>query len=803
MRFFSDLRSAFRSLRKAPAFSLAVLLTLALGNGLNTAVFSMIYGVLLRPLDVPRSEQLVAVWQNMEKRDGRRDDQTGRGVFSDWRARNRSFQGMAAFIEFPADLTGIDPPENVAGVVVSHEYFEVMGVKPVLGRGFLKEEETEGKHLVAVLSHELWARRFGGDRSILGKTVSINETDYTVVGVLPAGFRAPLLPEIGVWAPLPLEPPADDRGYSYVYAIGRLKPGITLEAAQADMDGVAAALAADYPEALHDVGVTLEPILDTIVGPSRKLLLLLLGAVSLVLLVACVNVSNLVLSRATDRRAELAVRVALGADRRDLLRHLVYESVLLALGGSVLGFLLGGLGLQILRGFAPPQVPRLEDIRLDGTVFAVTFGVSLLVGVVAGLVPVLSLWRRPPADPLREATGATAGRLALRSRSVLVVAEVAASIVLLVGAGLLLRTLASLTQVDPGFRTENLVLGRLTLGPGGFPEPHDMAGFLAQVEERLKQRPEIAAAGIVSTQPLADGKVDMPFALEGRKTGKETPAAYYRGVSPGYFTTVGLSLVAGRGPGTGDTADAPAVALVNQSFARRFLPGENPLGLRLRLDPDDDPEGPWRTIVGVVADIHGQALDQAPEPEIYVPIAQKPSRRATIVARAAGEPAAALQALQAVADEVRNGQVVARPATMEEVLDDALSPRRFAAGLIGAFAAVALVLAVVGIYGVMALAVAQRQREIAIRLALGARTSSMTAMVLRRSGLLIALGAAAGLAGSLATSKALASLLYGVQPVDGVTLGGVILLLALAAFLASLVPALRAGRVDPARTLKA
>jgi predicted permease len=804
MSLSSDLRAAFHSLRKAPAFSLAVILTLALGGGLNTAVFSIVYGILLRPLDIPSPERVVTVWQDMESRGGGREERTGRAVFTDWRTRNRTFAGMAAYMDFPADLTGVDPPENVAGAVVSHEYFSVLGVQPALGRGFQKEEETQGKHLVAVLSHDLWKRRFGGDPGILGKKIALNGMDYEVVGVMPAGFRAPLLSEAQLWAPLPLDPSADDRGASYVSALGRLKPGVSPAAAQADMSRVAAALAKDYPDALRGVGVTLHPVLDTVVGASRKLLLILLGAVALVLLVACVNVSNLVLTRAMDRRSELAVRVALGAGRGRLVRQLMLESILLALGGTALGLLAGALFLQVLRGMAPPQMPRLDAIRLDGTVFAVTCAVSLLVGMLAGLLPAWSIWRRPLADPLREATGASAGRAAYRSRSVLVAAEVAASIVLLVGAGLLLRTLSSLAQVDPGFRTERLVLGRLTLGPGSFPKPHDMADFLARIEDRLQQRREIAAVGIVSTQPLADGKSEMPFSLEGQKAEAQggPPTAYYRGVSPGYLKTVNLPLVAGRAPQATDTATAPLVALVNESFVRRFLGGASPLGRRLLLNPGDDPEEPWRTIVGVVRDIHGQGLDQTPAPEIYVPIAQKPSRRVTVVARAAGDPSAALRAFQAVASEVHRGQAVARPATMEEVLDRALSPRRFAAGLIGAFAAVALLLAAVGIYGVMALSVVQRRREIAIRLALGARASEMTRMVLRWSALLILAGAAVGLAGSLATSKALASMLYGVQPVDGVTLAGVILVLGLVAFLASLVPALRAARIDPARTLK-
>ncbi|HVT14736.1 MAG TPA: ABC transporter permease [Thermoanaerobaculia bacterium] len=800
----SDLRYALRSLLQAPGFTLAAVLTLGLGVGLSSAIGSVVYGVLLRPLDLPRSDRLYTIWQNMEARGGTRQEATGRGVFTDWRSRNRAFAGVAAFMDWPADLTGVDPPENVAGGVVSHEYFSVLGIRPALGRGFLPHEETEDTRFVVVLSHELWARRFGRDPAILGQRISVSDTPYTVVGVLPAGFRAPLLPRAEIWSPLPLAPPPEDRGQSYVRAIGRLREGFSPAAATADMERVASAIAADHPAALHGVGVTLLPARDAVAGTTRKPLLLLLAAASLVLLVACLNVSNLILTRVLDRRPELAVRTALGARRGRLAGLCLLESFLLALAAAAAGLLLGWLYLAALRGMAPAGTPRLDSIRLDGVVAACTLAAAVAAGLAAGLLPSLWLWRRDLLAPLREAGGASRGLPARRLRALLVGGEIAASIVLLIGTGTLLRTLAALSRVDPGFRTERIVLGRLTLAPGRFPQPHDMADFLALLEERLRQRREIAAVGIVSSQPLADGKSTLEFQLEGRRAPPGEPlSALYRGASPGYFRTVGLPLQAGRPFAPSDTAEGPQVVLVSASFVRRFLSGRDPLGQRLRLGAGPGPAAPWRTVVGVVADVHGRSLDQPPEPEIWAPMAQRPSRRVSIVARASGAPAPALGALQAAASAVRAGQVVAGPVTMEEVLDRALSPRRFTAGLVASFAAASLLLAAVGLFAVAALAAAQRRREIAIRQAIGAGPAAVTWLLLRWSALLLAGGILAGLAGSLAARRAVASLLYGVQPMDGPSVAAAILLVVLAALPSSLLPAWRAGRTDPATTLRA
>jgi predicted permease len=799
----SALRYAFRSLLRTPGFSLAVMLTLGLGLGLNATVLSAVYDILLRPLDLPQPERLYAIGQNMEKRGRGQQEATSRRVFTEWRARNRSFAGVAFYMDHNADLSDADPPENVAAGRVSHEFFSVLGVHPARGRVFLKEEETKGRDTVAVLSHGLWQRRFGGDPLILGKTIMANGSPLTVVGILPPGFRSPVLPGAELWVPMALDPPAKDMGYSYARVFGRLKPGISTEEAQADMDRVAASMAADFPERLHDIGATLTSLRDAIAGRARMPLLLLLGTASLVLLIACVNVGNLFLTRVAARQGELALRMAVGAGRGRVVWLFVLEGMLLTLGGAAVGLLLSSLGLAFLRGLAPPQWPRLDSVRVESAAFAGIAALSLAASLIAGLLPAAWSWRRRPFEPLREGSGATAGRSALRWRNALVVAEIAASIILLIGAGSLLRTLLALSRVDPGLRIEKTVQGNLLLPPSRYPGDHDVADFLAQLEERLEQQPDIAAAGMISSTPLAEDAFETKLVLEGRSASDaDPPTARFRVASPGFFRSVGLRLVAGRFFIASDTAASSPVVLVNERFVRRYLDGASPLGRRLRIPESEGPEAPWRAIVGIGGDFHGQALDHPPEPELFIPMAQQPLRVLTVVARARSSPRAALKALQDVANELRPRQIVSHRETLEDVLGRSLSPRRFVAGLTATFAAIALLLAAIGIYGVVALAVSQRRREIAVRLALGASPSSVAGMILRGNGVLLASGVLIGLAGSFAVRKALAAFLFGVQPMDGLTVAAAIVFLSIVVFSATLPVALRAGRMDAARILK-
>lgn len=797
----ADLHHVLRSLWKDRAFSLAAIVTLALGVGLNAAVASAVHGVLLLPLSFPRSERLYVVWQDMERRGGTREDYAGMAVFSDWRARNRSFSGMAAFARQALDISSLDPPESVTGAWVSHEYFSVLGVRPLLGRFFAPDEEIKGRNSVVVLSHELWVRRFGSDPAVVGRTIRASFGSYTVVGILSQAFHAPLMPDAELYWPMPLTPLIDDRPYSTTGVIGRLADGVSPAAAAADMRRVAAAMAADHSQALHDVGATLAPARDAVAGQARKPLLALFGAVLLVLLIAGVNVGNLALSRAAGRRAELAMRLALGARPRRIARLLVAECLVLATAAAALGLALGGAYLGLLRGLAPPQTPRLDAIRLDGAVVAATFALALGAGLLAGLLPALWSLRRP-FGLLREAAGASAGRGGLRARGVLIVAQVAASALLLVGAASLLRTLAALARVDPGFRTEGVVVGRLNVQPAHPPALGDVAAFMQALEAGLRQRPEIAAVGEIVPQPLADRQFEMTFTLEGQAAAAaERQGAVWRWASPGYFQAFGIPAVEGRAFRDGDDAAAPLVAVVNERFAARYLGGRSAVGRRLRSVMHDGPDAPWRRIVGVIRDLRGK-LDEPPAPEIVLPLYQDQGPLATVVARAAGQPAAALRAMQEVATRLRPGQVVARRETLAAALDRGLAPRRFAAGLVGSFAAVALALAAVGIYGVTALAVSRRRRELAVRLALGARPGAILGLLLRWLGALFAAGIALGLGGVVAAGRAVAGLLYGVRPTDAATVGGVVALLALVALAAALRPAWGAARMAPSAVLK-
>jgi putative ABC transport system permease protein len=672
---------------------------------------------------------------------------------------------------------------------------------PVRGRSFTREEEQTKDRRVAVLADSLW-RRLGADPTILGKTVMASDIPFTVVGVLPPGFQAPLAPQAEFFNIMDFSPPLQDRSYSYATVIGRLKAGVTAEAAQADMDRVAASIALDYPQDMHQIGAAIQPLRAAVAGKAARILALLLGAGALVLLVACLNVANLTLARVDARRTELAVRVALGAKAGAMVRLFVNESVLLAAVAVTLGIGLGSLYLAVIRRLAPPQTPRLDAIRLDGTVVLGIVALALLGGLLAGLLPALWTYRRRAFASLR-VTAATASRYALRTRGLLVAAEIAASLVLLVVAGQLVRTLAALDRVDPGFRAEGLVLGHLIVVPKPINDLQQSVAYASRLEERLRQRPEIAEVGLIMPTPLVDRPFPMGFSIDTQTDrAEQLQTAEFRLVTPAAFRTLGMHLEEGRLFDSRESAASPPVAIVNRRFVRRYLAGRSPLGRRIRSVFNEGDQAPRRLIVGVVNDVR-VALDRAPEPEIYIPLVQEPGAYFTVVARARSSETVALAALQAVARQLRPGQVVQRPETMEEALRRGLSPRRFSAGVIDSFAMVALLLVAVGVYGITALVVSQRRRELAVRMALGAAPWSIAALVLRWVAAFTLVGLVAGLASTLASGRLVANLLYGIGPMDELSLvGGVALLLA-ATLAATLVPTVRATRVNPAPVLSA
>ncbi len=797
----SDLRFALRSFVKSPGFTLAAITTLALGIGANSAIFSVVNSVLLEPLPFPSSHELYLLWENQEARNGPRQEWTCGAVFLDWRRENRSFSAMAAFGDWAPDLAGAGEPESLSGALVASDYFTVLGVQPALGRAFRREEETRGKDRVAVLSHGLWSRRFGADPALVGRDISLNGLPHTVIGVLPAGFRAPLLSDPEIFAPIDLDPVPDDRGNAYLRVVARLAPGVSRAAAQADLDRLAVRLATEHPTFLRDVEILPTPLLDTVVSPVRLPLLVLLGAVALVLLIACANVANLFLTRATARRRELAVRTALGANRGRLLSQLLTESLLLALAGGAAGLLLGAWGLDLLRSLAPAGSPRIEELAIDRTVLAFTFLLSVLTGLLFGLAPALGASRPRIAAVMSEgARGSGGGN---RLRGALVVAELALGLALLASAGLLLRTLGSLARVDPGFETERLAAGTLTFPQARFAQPAEAVTLVDEVMTRLRARPQVEDVGAISVLPLSGSQIDVSFGIEGRTpVPGDEPGADYRVASPAYFSTAGIPVLAGRGFDSGDHATAPKVALVSRAFADRHFASEDPIGRRMRIGSVQNPDSPWWTIVGVVGGVRDNQLDRAPDPEMYVPFAQRPSRQMTVVIRAKGDPVPLLAVLRETVTAADPRQPVSNLTTMNDLVAQSLAPTRFVAFLLMAFAGLALMLAAVGVYGVMAYATAQRTREIGIRMALGARGADVLGLMIRRGLTLVGVGLGLGLVASLGLGRGLGSLLYGVSPSDPATLAAVSALLAGVALAACYLPARRAAKVNPVETLK-
>ena len=798
-----DLRFSIRALQRNPGFSFVAILTIALGIGLNTAIFSVVNAVVLQPLPFPEPDHLVTVWENLEKRGGPTQEWTGRSTFADWRENNKTFSGMAAVGGWAPNLTGVDRPERLSGAVVSPGYFSVLGVQPAQGRAFLPDEETPGNDRVVVLSHELWQRRFGADPDLLGSSLTLNGESLLVVGILPPGFHGPIASGAEIWTPLPIDRTRDDRGNYYLRVIGRLEPGVTREAAASDMARVAAGIAEANPLDYRDVGVLLVPLLETVAGPVRTPLMIVLGAVGLILLIACANVANLLLARASVRERELAVRGALGAGRLRLTRQLLTEALVLALAGGALGLLLGVWGTELLVRFAPPGLPRAGEIGLHTPVLLFALALSVGTGVLFGMAPALSLSRRGFGMALREGGRGSSSASGNRLRNGLVIVQLAMGVSVLAAAGLLLKSFAELRSVDPGFRIENALSGRLIFSLADYPERSEITTRLGEIEERLAGLPGVEAVGAVTVLPLSGLVHDVSFGIEARmpEPGEE-PAADERTATPGFFEAMEIPLIAGRLFNDGDRAETPRVAIVSESMAELHFADEDPIGQRIRIGGVRDSESPWWTIVGVVGSVRSRALNRVPEPEIYMPASQRPPRGVSLVVRTDSNPEALIPAFREAVWSVDGNMPVSQLASLEEVFGASLAAERFLAWLLGAFAALAVLLGSVGIYGVMAYMVSRRTREIGIRMALGARPADVLKGVMNRGVALTAAGLALGLAGAVAASRALASLLFEVSPTDPLTLAGVLILLAAAALFACYWPARRATRVDPMVTLR-
>lgn len=806
-----DVRYALRMLRKSPGFTVVALVTLALGIGANTAIFSVVNGVVLQPLDYADPERIVRVQTSWA---GEPKAGISPAEYYDYRDQLEVFASLGVYAFSSPGITGGDRPERLRGAFVSSGLLSALGAEPVLGRTFTGEEELPG-HDVAILGYELWQRRFDGDEAIVGTPVTLNGEPRTVVGVLPAGFRMPEDYTGGgateVYLPLGIDrTTVPNRGSHFLAGVARLLPGVPHTTAAAAVRALASRMVAEYPDdypADMQFTATAFPLAEDVVGPVRPALFVLLAAVGLLLLVACANVANLLIARADARRGELALRTALGARRGRIARQLVVETLVLAALGGALGVGLAAGGLELLVALQPPDVPRIGAVTVDWRVLAFTTLTTALAGMLLGVLPALAASRTDPAAALHETSGRSGGGRR-RLRAVLVVGEIAAALVLVIGAALLVRSYAELSSVDPGYQVEGVLTTRLTLPAADYADT-EVAPFFRRLFERVDGLPGVVAAGAVSNLPLATDLGDLNFDIEGRETPADgvSSKADWQAVTPGYLDAMRIPLVSGRAIEPADDVDAPGVVVINETAARRYWPGENPLGQRILLGGGAGPG--WVTIVGIVRDVKHAAFDEAPRTEMYLAHEQfrfwdggGPVRGMTLAVRTPGEPAALAGLLREAVAALDPALPLAEFRTMEQVVSESLARPRLMMSLLATFAGVALVMGAVGIYGVMAWLVGRRTRELGLRLALGAQARDVAGLVLKQSLALTAAGLALGLLLAAFLTRALAGMLYGVTPLDAWTFAGVPLALAAVALLAAWVPTWRASRIDPGEVLR-
>jgi len=807
---WQDLRYGARMLLKKPGFTLIAALTLALGIGANTAIFSLVDAVVLRPLAFREAERLAWIWATRTDRDKAFYSIPN---FVDTSERSQSFDALAAFTPWGANLTAQGEPERLQGVRISAHAFQMLGVEAAAGRTLVAADDAPDSPRVVMLSYGLWQRRFGGDRAELGKTLTLNGDAYTVAGVLPAHFTIPNAEiELATALRLEADPRRSERGSNFLRVLARLKPGVTIAQARAELAAVTTHLRELYPKDNAKLTApNVLPLHDELIGGYRTALWLLLGAVGMVLLMACGNLANLLLARATARHKEMAIRLALGATRRRLARQMLTESLLLALAGGALGILLAANGLDLLLRFSPADLPRAGEAGMDGRLLLISLSLSLLAGMVFGLAPA---WRATQADlnmDLKEGGRGSAGSGPRRLRNALVIAEVALSLLLLVGAGLLIKSFARLQSVSPGFAAGKLLTARLSLPAANYKQAEAVRVFYDKLAARLTGLPEVEAVGAASLLPLSGVNARTEFTIAGRPPASlaDTPAAQDRWVSPGYFHALGIPLLQGREFTETDHERAANVVVVDEALARRYWPQGSPLGAHLLLDYGTGEAPRDFEIVGVVGNVKHVSLNEEPTATLYGPLAQIPpsvvtSRAAnlSLVVRSATET-------QTLAAKVRSALQAADPQApassvraMEQVLTAALAARRFNMLLLSVFAGAALLLAVAGLYGVMSYTVAERTREIGIRLALGAQRREALRLVVGQGLRLTAVGVALGLAASLAVTQVLKSLLFGLSTTDPLTYIGVTLLLVSVALLACWWPARRAAKIDPLLALR-
>ena len=803
-----DVRFAFRMLFKSPGFTLVVILTLGLRIGANSAIFSVIDAVLLRPLPYAQPDQLVKIWMHFTGIGLPKDQNwVSAPEFVDLRNLNRSFSHVAAISGESFNLKAGATPERVNGAAVSADFFSLLGVEPEGGRMFLPGEDEPGRENIVVLSHGLWTRRFGSDAGILGKPLIMNGRPFTVVGVAPASFEFPARAEL--WTPLAFSKEdlgPDRRGNHGLEVIARIRPGISFEQAQSDMEAVSRRMIeqnAGYPYERFQFRVIMNQLLDETVGDIRTALWILMASVGFVLLIACANVANLLLARASAREREMAIRTALGAGRARVIRQLLTESVVLALLGFTAGVLLAHWGLGALLEIASVSFPRIAGAHIDARVLLFTALIALGTGMLFGLAPALQASRVHP-DALKEGgRTATTGMAAQRLRRALVVAEIALSTMLLAGAGLLMKSFLRLQDVDPGFRPDGVLTLRISLPENRYPEPARIRGFIRELLERTARLPGVESVGGVSALPLSGSSSSGTTTVDSRSvpSDKATPEADWRVVTPGYFRAMGIRLIRGRFFDDRDTDGVAPVAIIDETMAKTYWPGEDPIGKRIHRGGTRSTR-PWSTIVGVVGHVRYRTLEAQSRVQLYWPYAQDPVPYISLVVRTPLEPRSLAVEIQRKVLAIDPDQPISSVRTMQELLSDSVARRRFSMTLLALFAGVALLLAAVGIYGVISYTVTLRAHEIGIRVALGASRGGVLWLVLGQSLVLTVAGVFLGLAGSLLVSRVISGLLFNVRPTDPATFAIVAAFLAAVAALASLLPAGRASRVDPMVALR-
>ena len=806
---FQDLRYGARMMTKQPGFTAVAVLTLALGIGANAAIFSVVNAVLINPLPYREPDRLVQFWETNPLKNWTQANVAPANLF-DWQEQSQSFTEIAAYMGSDKKGPGMmglqlnagGEPERLEGLSVTGNIFSVLGVSAMIGRTLTEEDTWAGQHRVVVLSHGLWQRRFGADPKVVGQVVTLNGVGREVVGVMPPGFYFPSK-EAEMWVPMGWERVAIGqlRRPHFLRAVGRLKPGVTVEQAQAEMQAIAARLEAQYPDTNTQMGVGVGPLKEWIVSDVRLPLLLLLGAVGFVLLITCANVANLLLSRAAARAREVAIRSALGAGRWRIVRQLLTESLLLAALGATAGLLLALWFKDLLVAFSPGDIPRLDELRLDWRVLVFTLAVTLLTTLLTGLAPALQSSRQRMASALNEGGQKGALGQGRRVRSVLVVVEVALALVLAAGAGLMMRSFMRLRGVDPGFDPQNTLTLRVSLPRARYPEDSQQRAFFEEAERLVSSLPGVVAAGATTVPPLKGYRWTGDMTIEGRSPEDYVREVRHKEITPEYFRAIGLTLLRGRFFDGSDMEETQPTIIVNDTLARRYFPGEDAVGKRLKFTKPDI-ESPWQTIVGVVSDEKQDSLSAEVKPEIYQSHLQTAQNEMTLVVRAKTDPRALIGAIREQLRTIDPGLPVYDVKTMGDVIYESLARERFIMLLLIVFAVLAFALAAVGIYGVMSYAVAQRTREIGVRIALGAQGRDILRMVVGQGMLLAALGVVIGVAAALLLTRVMSSLLYGVSATDPATFSAMALLLACVALAACYVPARRAARVDPMVALR-